>query len=108
MHRTALFAICLIAASAGTAFADSIDGTWCIEDGRSLSIDGPRIVTPGGTAMAGDYDRHGFSYVVPPSEPGTGSTVRMRLFGETVVHLTRSDRQGPPEVWRRCTIRPVS
>ena len=49
-------AACLV--GAGGARADAIDGNWCGPDGRTLTIEGPRITTPGGTAMRGDHDRH--------------------------------------------------
>ena len=61
-------AACLVGAAG--ARADAIDGEWCSPDGRRpLSIDGPRIVTPGGATTTGDSDRHGFAYVVPPVAP---------------------------------------
>ena len=53
------------------ARADAIDGMWC-KGSRSMQIDGPAIVTPGGTSMTGDYARHGFRYVVPADEEGAG------------------------------------
>jgi hypothetical protein len=43
---------------AAPAQADAIDGDWCREDGKRMSIRGPDIVTPGGKAMRGDYSRH--------------------------------------------------
>ena len=51
--------------------------------------------------MQGDYDRHGFRYVVPVAEPGAGGTVNMRLVNDNVMQLT------PPgsttvQVWNRC------
>ena len=107
MNRTLFLATCLTLFSAGTALADSIDGTWCMTDGRSLSIDGPKLITPAGTRMTGNYDRHGFSYTVPAPETGAGATVKMVLMGETMFSLTRSDRQGTA-IWRRCTITPTS
>ncbi len=60
----ALLIVCLVLNS-DDAQADQIDGHWCYKDGRSLSIRGPQIITPGGSKMRGDYDRHGFAYVVP-------------------------------------------
>ena len=30
------------------ARADAIDGNWCADDGRVMTIEGPRILTPGG------------------------------------------------------------
>lgn len=84
----------------GTAFADSIDGSWC-RTGARLTISGPTIVTPGGTRMSGQYDRHGFTYVVPAGEPGAGGTVEMRLLGEHDMQ-SRSAAQGAVQDWRRC------
>ena len=57
----------LIALTPWAANADAIDGDWCRE-GRHLSIDGPNITTPGGNAIQGDYDRHGFRYTAPAGE----------------------------------------
>jgi hypothetical protein len=94
--------------AAAPARADVIDGSWCSPDGlRSLTIDGPRIVTPGGTSLQGMYDRHAFSYVVPQKEEGAGSTTQLRLVNETTMQYSRGDKQAPAEVWRRCS-RPVS
>jgi hypothetical protein len=86
---------------AGPALADSIDGSWCHRDGRRFSIHGPEIVTPGGTRMAGNYDRHGFSYVVPTPEKGAGKTVEMMLANENTVYLRHSDSE--QETWLRCS-----
>lgn len=88
-------------AAAPDARADAIDGMWC-EGGRSMQIDGPAIVTPGGTSMTGDYDRHGFRYVVPPGERGAGKTVNMVLLGEYDLDVTVGE--GPTERWRRCKL----
>jgi len=86
--------------------ADQIDGHWCYKDGRSLSIRGPQIVTPGGTKMLGDYDRHGFAYVVPVGETGAGDQVLMRQQDDYTIHVwqNRPDatEQGASEIWRRC------
>ena len=85
----------------GPAKADVIDGDWCDDAGRHLSIRGPTIVTPGGKEMQGQYTRHSFRYVVPANEPASGQDVEMLLRNETTVHL----RVGPaalPEIWHRC------
>ena len=68
-----------------------------------MSIDGPQIVTPGGTALVGNYRRHSFSYTVPGAERGGGGEVSMVLVNEDTVHLTLGAAAGSdPEVWRRC------
>ncbi len=81
--------------------ADAIDGQWCAVDGKRLDINGPRIRTPGGAKIQGDYDRHAFRYVVPAAEAGAGGTVNMRLLSDEVMHLTPP---GPAsvQVWNRC------
>lgn len=92
----------LVAACAlpGVARADAIDGHWCHEGGRRFEINGPMIVTPGGSRIEGQYDRHYFSYVVPANEPSGGSTVDMALMGEMMVRLKPAN--APEETWRRC------
>jgi len=87
---------------AGGALADAIDGNWCARNGRHLSIDGPRITTPGGTRTTGEYDRHAFSYTVPAAEPGAGSVVSMILVDDDTIHLKIA--AAPLEVWRRCDL----
>ena len=64
------------------------------------SIDGPAIVTPGGSKITGDYSRHAFSYVDPGGEPGAGATVSIQLLNEHLAHARQGS--GPVEEWRRC------
>ncbi len=89
---------------AGGARADAIDGDWCHSDGRHLSIDGPRIVTPGGTRMEGVYLRHAFSYTVPAAEPGAGSAISMTQLSEDTMHLTTDTAPTRVQVWHRCEL----
>ena len=84
----------------GVARADAIDGHWCFSDGKRLFIEGSDIVTPGGARKTGEYDRHAFSYVIPPSEPGAGATVSMMQQDEELILVTVGD--GPARPWRRC------
>ncbi len=83
------------------AAADAIDGNWCAEaGGRHMSNAGPRIVTPGGQAMQGDYSRHAFTYIVPAAEPGAGAQVAMVLIVDDTIHL-RTDTTAV-QIWHRC------
>ncbi|NNG05148.1 MAG: hypothetical protein HKM95_13775 [Inquilinus sp.] len=86
----------------GTARADAIDGHWCADDGRHLSIEGPAITTPGGKRLSGQYRRHYFSYVVPASEPNAGAATAMTLVSDDIVHLKVLIDAAKTEVWRRC------
>ncbi len=91
----------LLALAAGGARADAIDGNWCASDGKVMSIEGPRIVTPGGTPATGDYSRHAFAYTVPAPDSGAGNEVRLVLVDEDTVRVVAGP---PPEIWRRCDV----
>jgi len=89
-------------AGAGPARADAIDGNWCSPDGRqSMTIDGPRILTPGGARITGLYDRHAFAYQVPAPEPDAGAPVSMTLVNDNTLFLTVGN--GPQQTWKRCS-----
>ena len=100
--------VVIFATVSGPALADQIDGNWCFSDGRTFSIQGSWIVTPGGNTITGNYDRHAFSYVVPDSEPNAGSKVAMRQLNQMTINVTQetapgSDTASPIQVWKRCT-----
>ena len=97
----ALLAAMLMLA-AGPARADAIDGHWCAEDGRHLSISGPAITTPGGRHMRGNYRRHDFSYVIPAEEPNAGATTAMTLINDDELRLRVQIDAAKTETWRRC------
>ncbi len=92
----------LAVAAPQNARADAIDGVWCLEPDQRLTIDGPAIVTPGGNAIRGDYNRHFFSYVVPGGEPLAGVTMQMRLLNEEAMQR-RAGPGAPVETWHRCS-----
>ena len=88
---------------AGHARADAIDGHWCHADGRLMSIAAPRILTPRGSEISGDYRRHFFTYHVPAA----GTVVFMAQLNEQTIHLRRgadlvAAEAAAPETWRRC------
>ncbi len=80
-----------------------IDGNWCASDGRVMTINGPAIVTPGGSQITGNYSRHAFSYVVPPDESDAGLTVLMVLLNENTVKLAPGNGAAD-EIWHRCDV----
>lgn len=87
------------------ALADAIDGKWCRSDGRRMEISGPRITTPGGAVIDGDYTRHAFRYRVPDGEENGGTIRFLRLRGEDWVHAVPAEQPGAePEVWERCRL----
>jgi hypothetical protein len=103
MRRAMMLGCVVFVAGVCPARADAIDGQWGL-GASHFEINGPNIRTPGGTAITGDYDRHGFRYVVPVNEEGAGTQIVMVLLNEETVRLTRGN--SAPETWRRC--KPVS
>ena len=89
---------------ANAVLADAIDGDWCDGKGKSLSIRGSKIVTPGGKEISGRYDRHAFDYVVPQGEPDAGGDVNMIQLNEQTVRL-RSSGAGEDQIWKRCSLK---
>lgn len=101
-HRFATLFIGLgLVLIAPPAHADQIDGEWCAEDGRIMSIEGPRMVTPGGNRIVGEYTRHTFSYTVPGDEPGAGTTTAMRQLHDEAIRVW-PDGEAEGQEWRRC------
>ncbi len=100
--RRALVIAVFLAASLASqgARADAIDGQWCSKDAKRLSIDGPEIITPGGKRMQGIYERHAFSYVVPPGEPQAGKQVNMGLIDDDTAEVQTGG--GASVIWNRC------
>lgn len=82
------------------AYADAIDGHWCFKAKR-LTIDGPKIVTPGGRNITGDYDRHAFRYNAPAGEREAGKTIDLELLDDNTLQW-RSGEKGKAELWKRC------
>lgn len=98
--------VLLLALQTTTVRADAIDGDWCFAT-QTLNIQGPRIRTPGGTEMTGDYTRHTFNYVVPAQEPGAGTSIAMQLLSEETMTLARvGGNEADRQLWKRC--KPIS
>jgi hypothetical protein len=86
------------------ARADALDGSWCSDDGRSLTIDGPKIRTPTGAKVTGEYARHSFRYVGSIGDPEEAHDVRMLLWNEDDLRIDRivDGVKQPEESWHRC------
>lgn len=104
MTRQFLLTSLLLAVLTFPARADAIDGNWCAQDGRSLTIDGPKIRIPSGAQITGEYTRHLFRYVGPVADPEAGHDVRMRIRSDDDMRLERiiDGVTQPEEQWRRC------
>lgn len=61
--------------------------------------DSPTI--PDDVRERGDYDRHFFTYVIPPGEAGAGATVSITLLSEYLAHA-RVGSDPAVQEWRRC------
>ena len=105
-----ILVVVLLLAVPDPARADAVDGDWCFKDGRCLSIDGPNMITPGGQAHTGEYERHVFRSTIPGSEAGAGTYVLMVQWSEQEIRVWQGARkpvrrEGEPEIWRRCQLR---
>jgi len=98
-----LLAAAVIGLGACIARADAIDGEWCL-GASHFAIDGPKIRTPGGNTISGNYSRHGFRYVAPAGEADAGAEIVMILLNEETVQLSRNPGSPKPEIWRRCKV----
>ncbi len=90
------------------ASADQIDGTWCSPAGESMTIQGPRVVTPGGNTIEGRYTRHHFDYTVPAGEKHAGDAVSADQLNDETIRVTMlrgPDRvRDEPVIWNRCDV----
>ena len=86
------------------AFADAIDGDWCLVS-KHLSIKGPDITLPSGATIQGDYRRHEFFYKVPAGDADAGSLIYLQLQGEDFMGLyhLKDGKAVDGESWMRCT-----
>ncbi len=84
------------------AQADAIDGDWCNKPGQHLNINGPKIKTPEGSYITGDYDRHNFSYMSTASGEHANKKIQMRLLSDDLMQMTLPD--GVTQNWRRCEV----
>jgi len=89
-------ALCL----ASPAFADSIDGDWCApEGGKSLTIDGPRLRTPGGRTITSDYRKYSVTYVAPEGDWQAGQTIELQFLRRVGVRVRAG---GTESIWQPC------
>lgn len=87
---------------AGVCRADAIDGDWCSNGGKRMSIHGQNITTSGGKQIQGDYTRHAFDYVVTADEDGSGDVVNIILQGEWLAISRQGPATAPLKEWHRC------
>jgi hypothetical protein len=96
--------------STQAALADRIDGTWCSPDGKSVSVDGPNVVTSRGNAIFANYNRHHIDYIIPAGEPDEGSQFRADQLNDNQIRVVLIGAGGEPkgevEIWTPC--KPVS
>lgn len=100
----------LICASTQAALADRIDGTWCSPEGKSVSIDGPSVVTSHGNAVDANYNRHHIDYIIPAGEPDEGGIFRADQLNDNQIQVVLIEATGEPkhnaEIWTPC--KPIS
>ncbi len=108
MH--AILAAPILLLSTQAALADRIDGNWCSAEGKSISVDGPRVTTARGTPVDANYNRHHVDYIIPTGEPDEGNHFQADQLNDdqirvVIVRLPGGDAK-PAEIWTPC--KPVS
>ncbi len=107
VERLVLIAVVLVATTTFAA-ADQIDGTWCSPAGTSMTIEGSRIVTPGGKAITGRYNRHHVDYEVPEGEANAGSRVSADQLNDDEIRVIVLGKDPsankPSEIWTKCQV----
>ena len=84
------------------AHADALDGDWCHPVDGKLTIDGPKIQTPGGKSVVGNYSRHRFEYTAPEGDWQANKSIVIQQFNERLMELTVADQPG--QKWRPCQV----
>lgn len=106
--KASFVSACLFLASAGFAVADQIDGSWCAPTGESMTIEGPRVITPGGRTLSGRYDRHNFSYDIPDGEANAGGRLDANQLDDQHIRVTIAPparkEPAPHAIWTRCEV----
>ncbi len=108
-HRS-LPLLCLLlafgAAPGGDARAGGLDGAWCSPDGRRLTLQGDRVITPNGRDVAGSYLSDAFRFRMPQGEWAAGAEIWLEPKGPDAARVSRlrDNHSGPPphDLWRRC------
>jgi hypothetical protein len=83
---------------AKSAFADAIDGEWCL-GAKKLFIKGPEITLPEGGSIDGDYSPNTFVYIQP-----AGGVVYLNLIAEDELnfYLVNDGNVTDAVLWKRC------
>jgi len=107
VERLVLIAVVLVATTT-IAAADQIDGTWCSPAGNSMTIEGSRVVTPGGQVITGRYNRHHVDYEVPKGETNAGSRVSAEQLNDDEIRVIvlgeDPSANQPSEIWTKCQV----
>jgi hypothetical protein len=107
VQRCLLIAFVLLATTT-IAAADQIDGTWCSPSGGSMTIEGSRIVTPGGHVVTGRYNRHHVDYEVPEGETNAGNRVSADQLNDEEIRVNiigkNPSANDPSKIWTKCQV----
>lgn len=110
MIRLSGLALAMLLASQMSALADRIDGTWCGPEGKTLSVNGPSVTTPGGNGVVARYNRHHVDYEIPAGEANAGDRFSADQLNDEQIQVVVMPKSGgtasSPEIWKSCV--PIS
>ncbi|MEO9874587.1 MAG: hypothetical protein ABJM26_13770 [Anderseniella sp.] len=106
--KRGLLILFMLLATTTIAVADQIDGTWCSPSGASMTVEGTRIVTPGGNVVTGRYNRHHVDYEVPEGETDAGGRVSADQLNDEQIRVIVMGKDpaanAPSEIWTKCQV----
>ena len=88
--------------TASSAMADALDGDWCNPNDGKLTVDGSKIITPGGIEVIGNYTRHRFDYTAPAGDWQAGKSIVLQQFSDELMEVSVDGGKGVP--WRPCQV----
>jgi len=86
------------------AQAHQIDGQWCGPDGKTITINGPKIITPSGKQIEGSYARNRFMYTGPDDDPEMDQDIFLYMQNNGLMQVIRSTDPDKMEQWERCLL----
>ncbi len=73
-----------------------------------MTIEGSQIVTPGGKAITGRYNRHHVDYEVPEGEANAGSLFSADQLNDDEIRVIVLGKDPsankPSEIWTKCQV----
>ena len=86
----------------------AVDGKWCSDDGRTISVNGLTVVAANGLPAVGAYTEKAFYFAEPRADGRAGPEIWMEPKGPDAVRVSvvsEVQKEPPPhDLWSRCGV----